>query len=258
MYYIIVTGPAGSGKSTLTEVLANWIEDHEMSVVRVNFDPAAEYLPYNPDVDVRDYLNVRDVMNKYGLGPNGALIAAVDMLVNYIPTIKNEVESFNSNYAIIDMPGQLEIVAFRRVGPMLIDFLTEGRKSVTLFLIDSYLTLQPLSAISLLLLSLSTLLRLRKSQIVVLTKTDLLTEDQELKLLNLFSDESSCSDMLESVELIDPELILKTCEVVKEVLTEIIPVSSIKERGLDELYASIQRTLVGGEDYLTEEPSGKL
>lgn len=258
MYYIIVTGPAGSGKSTLTDSLAHWIEDNEMSVTRVNFDPAADYLPYSPDVDVRDFLNVKDVMEKYNLGPNGALIAAVDMLINYISDLREEIESFNSNYVLIDMPGQLEIVAFRRVGPLLIDHLTKGRKSVTLFLIDSYLALNPLSAISLLLLSVSTLLRIKKPQILTLTKTDLLTPDQESKLLNMFSEEAQCSDMVDEVAAFDPELIIKLCEAVKESSIDVIPVSAVSGKGIDELYGSIQRVLSGGEDYLTEEASGKL
>lgn len=229
-----------------------------MSVTRVNFDPAADYLPYNPDVDVRDRLNVKDVMEKYGLGPNGALIAAVDMLVNHIADLKSDIESFNSNYVLVDMPGQLEIVAFRRVGPLLIDYLTRGRKCVVLFLIDSYLALSTLSRISLLLLSISSLLRIKKPQIIALTKVDLLTEDQESKLVSMFTDELSCSDVPEPGDAVDPELIVRLCEVIRDFAGNIVPVSAVSGKGLDELYASIQVILGGGEDYLTEEPSGKL
>ncbi|MCS7108134.1 MAG: ATP/GTP-binding protein [Sulfolobales archaeon] len=258
LYYIIVMGPAGSGKSTLTHALSSWIEDHEMSVTRVNFDPAADSTPYTPDVDVRSYINVKDVMSKYGLGPNGALIAAVDMLVNHISDIKNEIESFNDNYVIVDMPGQLEIVAFRRVGPLLINYLTEGRKSVALFLIDSYLTLSPLSTISMLLLSISTMLRMGKPQIIALTKADLLSSEQEVRLINMFDEEFRCDDLIESRDIVDIELALRLCETVKESTIDVIPTSAVSGKGLDEIYAAVQRVLGYGEDYLTEEPSGKL
>jgi GTPase SAR1 family protein len=258
LYYIIVAGPAGSGKSTMTNVLAHWLEDHEMSVTKVNFDPAADYLPYNPDIDVRDYVNIKEVMSKYGLGPNGALIATIDMLVNHIADIKNEIESLNDNYVIIDMPGQLEIVAFRRVGPLLIDYLTEGRKAATLFLIDSYLVLNAMSAISLLLLSLSTLLRMKKPQVIALTKVDLLTSEQESEVVRIFSEEFSCSELLSSEGFVGTELIMNLCEDVKELLPEVIPTSAVSNKGLDEIYAALQRVFSGGEDYLTEEPSGKL
>lgn len=258
LYYVVVMGPAGSGKSTFTYALSEWIEDHEMSVTRVNFDPAAEFVPYNPDVDVREYVSVRDIMSKYGLGPNGALIAATDMLVNHISDIKNEIESLNNNYVIVDMPGQLEIVAFRRVGPLLINYLTEGRKAVSLFLIDSYLTLSPLSTISMLLLSISSMLRIGKPQIVALTKADLLTPEQEARIIRMFDEEYSCDELLESKDLLDVDLSLRLCEVVRESLVEVIPTSAVSGKGLDEVYAAIQRVLGYGEDYLTEEPSGKL
>ncbi|MEM2757574.1 MAG: ATP/GTP-binding protein, partial [Sulfolobales archaeon] len=182
----------------------------------------------------------------------------VDMLVNHISDIKNEIESFNNNYVIVDMPGQLEIVAFRRVGPLLINYLTEGRKSVTLFLIDSYLTLSPLSTISMLLLSTSSMLRMGKPQIIALTKADLLSTDQEIKIVNIFNEEYSCHELLGSKDYIDIELALRLCEVVKELPLELIPTSAISGKGLDEIYAAMQRILGYGEDYLTEEPSGKL
>ncbi len=258
LYYVIVMGPAGSGKSALTNAFSDWIEDNEMSAVRVNFDPAAEFIPYNPDVDVRDYVDVKEIMGRYGLGPNGALIAATDMLVNHVSDIKSEIESFNSNYVVIDMPGQLEIVAFRRVGPLLINYLTEGRKTATLFLVDPYLALSPFSMMSMLLLSISSMLRMSKPQVVVLTKIDLLTPEQEMRITSMFDEGYLCDELLRSKDVIDVELSLRLCEVVKELLTEVVPTSAVSGKGLDGIYAALQRVLGYGEDYLTEEPSGKL
>lgn len=39
---------------------------------------------------------------------------------------------------------------------------------------------------------------------------------------------------------------------------ESIPVSNVNGQGFDDLYASIQRIVAGGEDYLTEEPNPVL
>ncbi|HIP65006.1 MAG TPA: GTPase, partial [Pyrodictium sp.] len=62
MYFIVFVGPAGSGKSHLVDAFGDWLEFNELSVARVNLDPAAEWLPYEPDVDVREYVDARKVM----------------------------------------------------------------------------------------------------------------------------------------------------------------------------------------------------
>jgi len=52
-----------------------------LKVSFINLDPGVEELPYTPQTDVREYVNVRDVMRRYGLGPNGALIKSIDTLL---------------------------------------------------------------------------------------------------------------------------------------------------------------------------------
>ena len=136
-YYIVMVGPAGSGKSYLTSALSEWLEDQQLSVLRLNMDPAAEWLPYSPDIDVREYVDARKVMKEYNLGPNGALIVSVDMLVNHIDKIKEELDSVRPNYVIIDSPGQLELFAFRTSGPLVLDQLVGGDKVASLFLLDA-------------------------------------------------------------------------------------------------------------------------
>ncbi len=271
MYYVIVAGPAGSGKSTLVKALSEWIEDSQMSVVKVNFDPAAESLPYVPDVDVRRYIRTYDLMIEKGLGPNGALVASVDMLINYIEDIRQEIGEVRANYALIDLPGQLEVVAFRRLGPQIIRELTRGYKSAMLFLIDSRLASTPSSAFSLLLLSLSTLYRMQLPQILVINKIDLLLGERkeveestisrlvnELYLLKMLDEDYSCYEIPPVTPLVDYEAIVKLCESLKQVYSDVIPISAKDEVNIDLLYGAIQKIVAGGEDYLTEEPSGKL
>ncbi|MHA1835631.1 MAG: ATP/GTP-binding protein, partial [Candidatus Odinarchaeia archaeon] len=82
MYYSFIIGPAGSGKSSLVAALYQWLNDNEIDSVLVNLDPGVLNLPYTPDVDVRDYVNIEDVILKYNLGPNGALIACSDIIAS--------------------------------------------------------------------------------------------------------------------------------------------------------------------------------
>jgi len=85
-----VIGMAGSGKSLLTGSFVEWLRDQDQDAVAVNLDPGAVSLPYEPDVDVRTYVTVEEVMEKYGLGPNGAMIAATDMVATYVKQLEVE------------------------------------------------------------------------------------------------------------------------------------------------------------------------
>ncbi len=256
-YYIIVLGVAGSGKTTLTGSLQGWLEDYGFDVATINLDPAAEFLPYKPDIDVREYVDAGKVMEKYRLGPNGALIVSSDLVVTRLDEIIDEVQSLRSNYVIVDTPGQLEVFAFRESGPLILNAIVGDSKSASLFLIDAVFSRSPSGLLSTLLLSTSIQLRLGKPQVNVLTKMDLLSPEEVDKMIDLVENSEDFIRMLVSdrntrllwdysdLEAIVPRLLSST----------LIPVSAINRDGFDNLYAMIQRIVAGGEDYYTEEPS---
>ncbi len=261
MYFIFILGPAGSGKSYLTKAFSDWLRDHKLDVVTVNLDPAADWLPYSPDVDIRNYVTVDEVMKKFNLGPNGALIASVDLATNYISDIRSEIESLAPNYVIVDAPGQLEIFAFRVAGKIIIERLAKGYKEVSVFLIDSYLATRPAPLLSMLFLALSTALYLGVPQVNALSKADMLSEADLEKLRHWLEAPSDFAyDLSRELKgfLGSLDYISFLEGIITPLISELVPVSSIAERGLDALYAAIQRVLAGGEDYLTEEPSEAL
>ena len=79
MYMVFIIGTAGSGKSRLTAAYSDWLKMSKQDVAIVNLDPGVSVLPYSPEVDVRDYVDVGNLMEQYNLGPNGALIMAAEM-----------------------------------------------------------------------------------------------------------------------------------------------------------------------------------
>jgi len=259
-YAIVVLGTAGSGKTTLTAALYDYLLDNELDASTINLDPAVEVLPYKPTVDIRDYVDARELMEKMGLGPNGALIASMDMIALNLEELKEEVDSLRSNYLIIDTPGQLELFAFRETGPLVIKGLTEGLKSVALFLIDAVQIVKPSNYLSALLLSASTQVRLKLTQLNVLTKIDIIPKEVLEEILNYIEEPENLVSKLaedESARLMwSEDDILYLVE--KLSIFNVIPVSAVKGEGLDDLYAYIQRVVAGGEDYLTEEPSPRL
>ncbi|MEL9939831.1 MAG: ATP/GTP-binding protein [Ignisphaera sp.] len=261
MYYVFIMGPAGSGKSFLAKALNDWLEEHGMDTAIVNLDPAADWIPYNPDIDIRDYITTNEVMKRYNLGPNGALIASIDLSVNYVNELLDEINEEKPNYVIVDTPGQLEVFAFRKAGSIIIDSLSRGSKSVALFLIESQMVLKPTTLLPLFILSLATALSHRKPQILVITKSDILSKEEYIQITKMIENPSDFIISLKSPELniiseFPFEDIYSFIErVVKSNLENAVMVSAVTGDGLDNLYAGIQRILAGGEDFYTEEPS---
>ena len=257
MYFVYVLGPAGSGKTSLTSTFSEWLKMQKLSVATVNLDPAVEWMPYTPDADIRDYITTYDVMKKFNLGPNGALIASVDLSVDHIYKLRVEVEKQQPNYVLVDTPGQLEIFAFRPAGRLLIEQLSGDSRSVALFLIDSYFATKPSTMASVIMLALAAAFSHRLPQINVLTKIDMLTPELHGRILQWLEDpETFISDLSEEkLPRHYEELVYSTPEVFTSVLQDAVAVSSVTWEGMDRLYAAIQRVVAGGEDYLTEEYS---
>ena len=55
----IVIGPPGSGKTTYCDGMSQFLKSLGRNVAIVNLDPANETIPYKPDIDVADLIQVR-------------------------------------------------------------------------------------------------------------------------------------------------------------------------------------------------------
>ena len=110
---LYITGTAGSGKSLLASRLLQLYRDNQSYPIILNLDPGALNLPYEPDVDVRDYIDIRTLMETYNLGPNGSLVMASDMIATRLDDIQTEVDSLNPDYVIIDTPGRDRIICIQ-------------------------------------------------------------------------------------------------------------------------------------------------
>src|SRR3990172_4854850 len=151
---IYLLGTAGSGKTALTRAFQEWAQAEGLQVSTVNLDPGAEYLPYSPEVDVRDWVSLKEVMQEHGLGPNGAQIMCADLIALKAEELMEAVAEAPADYIVIDTPGQMELFAYRQASAVVMKALGEER-SVMGFLFDPALAKTPSGFVSLLLLSAS-------------------------------------------------------------------------------------------------------
>ncbi|MEM0084806.1 MAG: ATP/GTP-binding protein [Candidatus Methanomethylicia archaeon] len=242
MYTIMLIGTAGSGKSTLTYTLSQWLEDNDKYTGIINLDPGVRWLPYTPDIDIREYIDLEHIMSKYELGPNGALIASVDMMINYIKEIREEIRNSNYEYIIVDTPGQMELFAFRTVGPQIISKISEDNLLI-LFLIDAIFTIKPSDFVSALLLATSVHYRFLKPQINVISKADLLSEQRKSKIEEWIEDpETLKMDMMSEDSTLQREMSERLVDLISsEMFMDIVFTSSFTAEGGDALLGRIER-----------------
>ncbi len=249
MKAIYITGTAGSGKSLLTSNLLQWYIDHDNFPITLNLDPAVSELPYLPDVDIRDHIDINNIIETYGLGPNGAIIMAHDLISTKIQDIQLEVDELNPDYILIDTPGQIELFAYRSSGNYFISNFQADSK-VTIFIMDGVLVSSPINFVSLSLLSTSINLRLKTSQINVLSKRDLIIDNLE----NILDWSHSDRTLLEALDKENnQEFSLLSKDVLKIISQnglnqDLVAVSNLTMNGLIELYSVLSRILNQGEE----------
>ena len=247
LYFI---GSAGSGKSTLTGAFLGWMQGQGYDAVTVNLDPGIENAPYVPDVDIRDWIKLKDIMEDHGVGPNGAQIIAADMLALNIDEMKEIIESFETDYVIFDTPGQMELFTLRQSGKVLVESFGADR-SIIGFLYDPVISKTPSGIITLMLQAASVQVRFNIPFMGILTKSDLLKDEERKEIIEW------SQDFMELDSAIHEEMPTLRNQLNIEFLSalmsfdkgqKLLPVSSTYGSGMEDVYNIVQQIFYGGED----------
>ena len=249
MKVIFLTGTAGAGKSLLTSKIKEYSAKNSAFPATLNLDPGVGHLPYSPDVDVRDYVDINSLMEEYGLGSNGSLIMANDLIATKIDQIQTEIDTINPDYLLVDTPGQVELFAYRESGPFFVKNI-HGDEKINLFLYDGTMITSPSNFVSLSLLSTSIRLRLELPTINAITKTDLIQE----KLNEVLEWSSSDYDLEDQISKeVDGETLPLISDMFRSLnnngfLEDLIPVSNATGEGMVNLESALSRIINLGEE----------
>ncbi|MCX6660897.1 MAG: ATP/GTP-binding protein [Candidatus Bathyarchaeota archaeon] len=250
MNIVFVVGMAGSGKTSLVGFFQEWLRLNEQNTTIVNLDPGVTNLPYNPDIDIRDHVNLEEIMEKYQLGPNGGLILAADLIGENIEAISDALNEIEPDIALVDTPGQIELFAFRESGPFIMNELAKCPKSVV-YLFDGPFSSNPLNFVSNIYLAAAVHTRLLAPQVHVLTKVDLLGKEKlketlswsqaPWRLIESLNKSSSKTASLVGIDLV--RTMSRT-----NLNFDPIPIASKQSKGFTSLFAALTRILTGGEE----------
>jgi len=248
-----IIGTAGSGKSHFTASFAEWLKMNKQDVAIVNLDPGALKLPYQPDVDVRNYVDVGDLMEKYNLGPNGALIMAADLIADEIDNLTRDIDEVHADLVLVDTPGQMELFAFRASGPYIVDELTREPKAL-LYLFDAVFSVNPFNYVSNMFLSAAVYNRFFQPQLHILSKVDLIPKKDAQAVASWSAKPMSLEDALhskldETKRLFSQNMMSAINKLGLKFL--LMPNSSKTNEGMVNINTTLERILNYGEKYTT-------
>ncbi|KAI0360317.1 hypothetical protein OH77DRAFT_1418196 [Trametes cingulata] len=178
----VVCGSPGSGKSTYCYGKHQLFTALNRPISIVNLDPANENIPYPCAVDISSLIKLEDVMNGFGLGPNGGMLYCMEYLeANYDWLEERLQELDKDDYILFDLPGQVELSTNHPSVKNIIRRLTKsGFRLAAVHLCDAHYVTDASKYVSVLMLSLRAMLHLELPHINVLSKVDLITQYGDL------------------------------------------------------------------------------
>lgn len=228
---IIVVGMAGSGKTTLVSMLqrglalpeapmdksispnkkkgsekfeldncvlnsehinSNQNEEERKVGYCLNLDPATKLVPFGASLDIRDTVDYLELMKQHNLGPNGAILTALNLYSTKFDQVLNILErrSYGDkftldkisddtrskkliDYILVDTPGQIEAFTWSASGQILSSSLASSFPTIMAYVIDTpRCTSSPDTFMNNMLYACSVYYRHRLPLVIVMNKCD--------------------------------------------------------------------------------------
>jgi len=192
-------------------------------------------------------------MEKYSLGPNGALILAADLIADQVEKITRDIHEINADMVLVDTPGQMELFAFRASGPYIVEELTKEPKAL-IYLFDAVFSINPLNYVSNMFLSAAVYNRFFQPQVHLLSKCDLIPAEQVKRIADWSADPRALEDAIEqelegTKRLFGRNMMRAINQLGLKFL--LMPISAKTNQGLTNVNSTLERILTGGEKYTT-------
>lgn len=246
----LVIGPAGVGKTSYCHTM----QQHGITTKRrigvANLDPAAEHYKYDADFDIRDLINLEEVMEEFGYGPNGGLVYCMEYLFQNSDWLREQLEDLSEDdYILLDCPGQIELYSHLPIMHNLAETLTSwGFNVCSVYLMDALFVLEPAKFISGCMLSLSCMLQLELPHVNVVTKCDIADKAQIEMVL-----ENEGANMVSLMDKGTPQRLQQLTRAIGQVVDDYMIVSFAMldvsdEESIELVLAQVDHSMQYGED----------
>lgn len=141
----------------------------------VNLDPGNTM---ECDVCIRDLICTEKVMEELELGPNGALVYCMRYLEEHVQWLLDRLSSLGEDvYVLFDLPGQVELYTHENSMHSVFEKLTKSNyRLASVHLVDAHYCTDRYKFVSVLLLSLSAMIKMELPHVNVLSKVDLIQQ----------------------------------------------------------------------------------
>jgi GPN-loop GTPase len=198
---ILVVGMAGTGKTTLVHRLQHYSAEQGLRSYFINLDPALIHdPPYDVNIDIRDTVNYRELVQQYRLGPNGGIMTTLNLYATKFHEVIHilekkckpnsssattassgtagdeegvvEEEDSALDWIVVDTPGQIEVFTWSASGQLITEALASTFPTVVLFAADTTRCTNPQTFMSTMLYSSSIMFKYQLPLLVAFNKID--------------------------------------------------------------------------------------
>ncbi|KAJ1915822.1 hypothetical protein H4219_004110 [Mycoemilia scoparia] len=230
---IVTIGMAGSGKTTFLQRLNADLHTKKRPPYVLNLDPAVSKLPFQPNIDIRDTIDYKQVMNEYKLGPNGGILTSLNLFTT----------KFDQVLSIVDKRAetveQIEIFTWSASGAIITEALATSYPTVIAYIIDTPRTASPVTFMSNMMYACSILYKTRLPFVLVFNKTDVISHEFALKWMEDFEqfqealqrqDDTYMNSLMNSMSLVLDEFYSHL---------RVSGVSAVTGAGMDEFFEKV-------------------
>ena len=167
--------------------ISNYLHVNKKKPYVLNLDPAVLTVPFQPNIDIRDSINYKEVMKQYNLGPNGGILTSLNLFATKIDQIITLLEKRANplpeskvpppKHFLVDTPGQIEVFVWSASGSILLESLASSFPTVIAYIIDTPRTSSTSTFMSNMLYACSILYKTKLPMILVFNKTDVQDAD---------------------------------------------------------------------------------